>query len=184
VDEILNAKDVVFTEVSLDDAVVGKRDALLVDLAVTTLVDQLTDCLQVGLAGYKSARAMSNEAIRHLPVCDVRFDEAEHLLRRACGPHENTIVDLEEAEQLQNFTGFWGDLVDTKTEGVNQWNSPRIYIYSPSDADNEVYLGLCGHIEVTSSSGSTLQTDLVLLLVQVLLNIRLCALEDDLSLRF
>ena len=52
-DEILNAKDVVFTEVSLDDAVVGKRDALLVDLAVTALVDQLTDCLQVGLAGYK-----------------------------------------------------------------------------------------------------------------------------------
>ena len=50
-DEILNTEDVVFTKVGLDDIVVGQRDALLVNLAVTALVDQLTDCLQVGLAG-------------------------------------------------------------------------------------------------------------------------------------
>jgi hypothetical protein len=50
-DEILNTKDVEFTKVSLDDIVVRQRDALFVNLAITALVDQLTDCLQVGLAG-------------------------------------------------------------------------------------------------------------------------------------
>ena len=48
--EILDAKDVEFAKGSLDDAVVGEGDALLVDLAVFTLVDQLADRLQVGLA--------------------------------------------------------------------------------------------------------------------------------------
>jgi len=36
------------------------------------------------------------------------------LLGRACRPHENTIVDLEQAEQLQNFAGFGGDFIDTR----------------------------------------------------------------------
>jgi hypothetical protein len=49
-DEIFNTKNVKFAKVSLDDTVVRQRDALLVDLAITALVDQLTDCLQVGLA--------------------------------------------------------------------------------------------------------------------------------------
>jgi hypothetical protein len=50
-DEILNTKNVEFAKVSLDDTVVRQRDTLLVNLAITALVDQLTDCLQVGLAG-------------------------------------------------------------------------------------------------------------------------------------
>lgn len=50
VHEILNGEDVVLAECRLDDGVVGQRDALLVDLAVAALVDQLADSLQVGLA--------------------------------------------------------------------------------------------------------------------------------------
>ena len=48
--EILDGKDVVFSERLLDDLVVGEGDALLVDFAVTALVDELTDSLEVGLA--------------------------------------------------------------------------------------------------------------------------------------
>lgn len=41
--EILGGKDVVFAKGLLDDGVVGERNALLVDLSIPTLVDQLAD---------------------------------------------------------------------------------------------------------------------------------------------
>ena len=50
--EVLNAEDVVLAEVLLDDLVVGEGDALLVDLAVSALVDKLADGLEVRLAKY------------------------------------------------------------------------------------------------------------------------------------
>ena len=56
VHEILNGEDIVLAESLLDDGVVGKGDALLVDLAVSALVDQLTDRLQVGLANVLNER--------------------------------------------------------------------------------------------------------------------------------
>ncbi len=48
--EILDGEDVILAKRSLDDLVVGERNALLVDLAVSALVDQLADGLEVGLA--------------------------------------------------------------------------------------------------------------------------------------
>ena len=48
--EILDGEDVVLAKCLLDDLVVGKRDALLIDLAVAALVDKLTNGLQVRLA--------------------------------------------------------------------------------------------------------------------------------------
>ena len=51
VDEVLHAHDAVFAEMLLDDGVVGERNALLaVGLGVATLVDELTDRLEVGIA--------------------------------------------------------------------------------------------------------------------------------------
>lgn len=47
--EILNTEDVVFAERALDNGVVVEGHALLVDLAVSALVDKLTDRLEVGL---------------------------------------------------------------------------------------------------------------------------------------
>lgn len=48
--EILDGEDVVLAKRGLNDLIVGEGNALLVDLAVATLVDQLADGLQVGLA--------------------------------------------------------------------------------------------------------------------------------------
>ena len=48
--KIFDGEDVIFSESLFNDTVVGERDALLVDLAVATLVDEFTDGLQVGLA--------------------------------------------------------------------------------------------------------------------------------------
>ena len=54
--EVLNTQDVVLAELLLDDSVVGKRDALLVNLAISTLVDQFSDRFKVGLANFSSAK--------------------------------------------------------------------------------------------------------------------------------
>lgn len=50
VDEILNGKDIIFAESLLDNGIVCERNALFVDLAVTTLVDQFTHGLQIRFA--------------------------------------------------------------------------------------------------------------------------------------
>jgi len=51
-----------------------------------------------------------------MPISDVWLDELEHLLRSLIDLEENSIVDLEETEELKNFAGFRGDLVDTRAQ--------------------------------------------------------------------
>ena len=50
VDEVFHGEDVVFAKCLFDDTVAGKRNALLVDLAVATFVDGFTNGLEVRLA--------------------------------------------------------------------------------------------------------------------------------------
>jgi hypothetical protein len=45
VDQVFDTDNAVLTKGLLDDSVVGERDALLVDLSVATLVDELADRL-------------------------------------------------------------------------------------------------------------------------------------------
>lgn len=61
-DQVLHADHTILAEVVLDQLVVGERDALLVDLAVSALVDKLADSLQVRIA-----------------VRDPRLDNFQHL---------------------------------------------------------------------------------------------------------
>lgn len=95
-DEILHAHDAVFAQVILDELVVGKGDALLVDLAITALVDEFADGLEVGVA-----------------VGDVGFDDLQHLGRGFGDADEDAVVDLEESEQLEGLAGLGGHLRDT-----------------------------------------------------------------------
>jgi len=147
--EILDAKDVVLAEVLLDDGIVGERDALFVDLAVAAFVDQLADGLEV-----------------RFTICDIGFNKTQHLLSSPCGLDENAIVDLQKSQQLQDFSGFGGNLVDT------------------SDTDDEIHFWLSGNIEITSSPCNSLQADLFPFLCQIFLHIRLSTLENDFSLCF
>lgn len=77
VDEILNADKAVLAQVILDNLVVGQRDALLVDLAVAALVDEV-----------------AHRFDRREPIRDVRLHHFEHFRRRFRQPHEDAIVDL------------------------------------------------------------------------------------------
>ena len=96
VDQILHADNTKFTQVVLDQLVVGERNALLVDLAISTLVHELAHGLEVGV-----------------PVCDVWVDDCEHLLCGLGEANEDSIVDLEETEELEDLAGLWCNLVDT-----------------------------------------------------------------------
>jgi len=54
---ILHAEDVIFAKRLLDGGIVGKRNTLLVELAISALIDQLADRLKVGLSEQLSARS-------------------------------------------------------------------------------------------------------------------------------
>lgn len=77
VDEIFHADDAVFAEAILNESVVGKGDTLLVDLAVTALVNQLSNGLEVRVA-----------------VCNVWFDSSKHFRRSFREANEDTAIDL------------------------------------------------------------------------------------------
>ena len=96
VNQVFHADNAVLAEVLLNDLVVGKSNALLVDLSVATLVDELTDSLEVGVT-----------------VGDVGVDNSQHLLGGLGETDEDTVVDLEQTEELQDLAGLGSDLVDT-----------------------------------------------------------------------
>jgi len=95
-DNVLDRDDTIFTEVLLDDGVVVQRDSLLVDLAVTTLVDEFTYGLQVGLT-----------------VCDIRLNQLKHLGGCSGDLDKDTVVDLEQSQKLKDLAGFGCDFVNT-----------------------------------------------------------------------
>lgn len=96
VDQIFNANDAELTKRLFDNGVVRERDTLLVNLAVTTLVDQFADRLEVG-------RAKRN----------VRLHQLEHLHRAVGQAHKDTRVDLEKTQKLHNLARLGRNLVDT-----------------------------------------------------------------------
>lgn len=96
VDQVLNADNAELAEVLLDDGVVSERDALLVDLAVSALVDELADGLEVGVT-----------------VGDVGLDDLQHLNGGLGDLDEAAVVDLEKTEELQGLALLGVNLVDT-----------------------------------------------------------------------
>jgi hypothetical protein len=50
VHKILHAEDVMLSKCSLDDGIIRERNALLVDLAIPSLINQLANRLEVRLA--------------------------------------------------------------------------------------------------------------------------------------
>lgn len=96
VDQILHADNPILSKGSLDDGVVSESNALLLDLSISTLVDEFTDGLQVGVS-----------------IGDPWLDNLEHLKSGLGHANKDTIVDLEETEKLEDLAGLWCNLVDT-----------------------------------------------------------------------
>ena len=97
VDQILHTHNSVLAQLLLNKLVVRDRNALLVDLSVTTLVDELANTLQVGVT-----------------VGNVRVGNRQHLLCGLGQTHKGTSVDLQETEELQDLARLRWDVVDTR----------------------------------------------------------------------
>ena len=94
--QIFHTNDTEFSKVVLDQLVVSESDSLLVDLAISSLVNQLSSSLQVWIT-----------------ICDVWIDDSQHLLSSLGQLDEDTIVDLQKSEKLKDLSWFWCNLADT-----------------------------------------------------------------------
>ena len=95
-DQVFHADDAKFAQLLLDDLVIGEGNALLVDLSVAALIDEVADGFDTGVA-----------------VGDVGLDYFEHFGGGFGEFDEDAVVDLEKAEELEDLAGFGGDFVDT-----------------------------------------------------------------------
>ena len=96
VDQILNADNAILAKRVLDNGIIGESDTLLVDLSVSTLINELTNSLEVRVS-----------------ISNPRLDDLQHLEGSFGHANEDTIVDLEETKQLEDLARLWCDLVDT-----------------------------------------------------------------------
>jgi hypothetical protein len=98
VDQILNADNAILAEAAFNESIVGESNALLVNLSISTLVDELADGLKVGVS-----------------VGNPWLDDLQHLKCGLGHANEDTVVDLEKTKELENLSGLWCNLVDTVT---------------------------------------------------------------------
>ena len=137
VDHVLHADNTVFAEMLLDDGVVGERDAMLLGrLGVATLVDELTDGLDVGVA-----------------VGDEGLDNLEHLRGRLGQADEDAVVDLEKTEELESLALFWVDLVDTldtddEREARLSWDVVGTFLLGDTRETDLLTLGIAVLLDV------------------------------------
>jgi len=102
VDQIFDAGKAQVAETFFDGGVVGKLDALTVDVTGTSFVDHLGD----GFLG-------------RITPCDEWVGDTEHLFGSFVESDKDGVTDLPEPQKLEDFLGFGGDLVDTSDPGDN-----------------------------------------------------------------
>ena len=95
-DQVFHADNAVLAKVLLNKLVVGKGNTLLVDLSVATLVDEFTNALKVGVT-----------------IGNVWVNNGQHLSGSLGELDEDSVVDLEKTEKLQNLARLRSNLVDT-----------------------------------------------------------------------
>eukprot|EP00916_Digyalum_oweni_P015489 GHVL01025391.1.p2 GENE.GHVL01025391.1~~GHVL01025391.1.p2 ORF type:complete len:176 (+),score=21.56 GHVL01025391.1:227-754(+) len=101
-DDILNAVQAELTQASGDNIVGRKGNTLATDLAVSSLVDELSGRFKVGVS-----------------VGNVGFDQSEHVDGGSVNLDEDAIVDLSQSEQtkdLDNLGGNSDGTADTDNE--------------------------------------------------------------------
>lgn len=153
VDQILNGDDTELTKSSLDDGVLRQWDSLLVDLTVTSLVDQLLD-------GRKGWVTVSNVWLNKLQELGGSLGELD----------KDTSVDLQQSQQLQNLSWLWSNLVDTLDSDNKDelWLSLNVVRTSSLSLTLSVDDSTLSFVVLLLVSSSSLKDSLTLLLVGLL----------------
>lgn len=149
VNQIFDGDDSEFAQVLFNDSVIAQWDTLTVDLGVSTLVDQFTNSLQVWFT-----------------VCNVWFDQLEHLLGCLCQFDKSTVVDLQQTQQLQDLAWLRCNVGDT------------------AQTNDKGDLWLSRNVKVSFGLGNTAKTDFFTFTLLVFLGVRFSTLEDDTALSF
>lgn len=102
----------VFAELLLDDLVVREWDALLVNFTVTTFCISISTSLPTKSYAL-TVDEFTNRLLVGVTVSDKGLDNLEHLHGSLGKLDEDTIVDLEQAKQLQGLALLRVDLIDT-----------------------------------------------------------------------
>jgi len=129
VDQILDADDAEFAK-PLFDNFVGEGASSSLELAISALVDELTDRLEVGIT-----------------PCDVRIGDTQHAQRRLVQLYESSVVDLTQTQQLK-------DLSDSGMKSVDTPNSHHDgQLGLGRDVEVAVFPGIAGQAELISLGG-------------------------------
>ena len=126
VNEIFDGEDSVLAEDLFDLFVIDERNTLAVQLSITTLVDEFTDSLEVGVT-------IGNEG----------FDKTEHFNGGLVQTDKDSIVDLAETEESQDLLDLGGNLVNTTNTNDNgkttfAFNEEVAVVVGISSLGNEV----------------------------------------------
>jgi len=95
--QVLHTLNSIFTQRLGNERIIRQWNTGAVYLSVSALVDEVTDRLEVGFA-----------------VGDVGLDNLEHFLSRFSEFDEDSVVDLQETKELQDFSRLWCHFIDTK----------------------------------------------------------------------
>jgi len=142
-DQIFHTDDVVGSQFAFNDVVAGQRNATSTDLGVSSLVDEVSHALQVGVS-----------------PGNVGLTDSQHVSGGLVELDEDSIVDLEQAEELQGLADLGADLVHT------------------SNTDDESQSRFSGDIEVSFLLGLAGQANFIMFLGTVLLDVLLSTFED------
>ena len=96
VDQIFHAHNAIFSKIGLNESIVSESNTLLINLAISTLVDELSDRLEVGVS-----------------IGDPGLDNLQHLEGGLCQTDKDTIIDLEKTEKLEDLARLRRNFVDT-----------------------------------------------------------------------
>jgi hypothetical protein len=164
VNHIFHTDHTVLAEVGLNNLVISQRQTLLVNLAITTLCTRVSTSSRLPEWKTLTVDELANGLLVGVAVGDKRLNNLQHLHGSLGKLDEDTVVDLEQTEQLQSLALLGIDLVDTL------------------DADDKRKLRLGRNVEAVAALGLAGETNLLPLGVAVLLDILLSACEDDLAL--
>lgn len=138
---------------------------MTVNFSVTSFVHKLFNRLEIGVS-----------------PGDIRLDNSQHVDGGFVELDEDSIVDLQQTEQLQYFPYFGGNFVDTEKITIIRTSFTTTFHHnSPSDPDNKGQFGFSRNIVVSTVFSLSDQPDFLAFLQFIFFEVFLGPFENILA---